>query len=518
MNGPSHPVSPQVQAAGATTVGRLFASVARLNPDRVAIDDGKVERTYRELNSRVNQCAAYLRAIGLQRGDRLGLLARNCAEYLEIELAAAKLGIITAALNWRLASREMAHCIQLAEPRLIVTQAEYEPVLDESVGSEIPRLLLGPAYESVIASRSDTEPEPDSLVHPEDGMLIIYTSGTTGLPKGALISHRAMIARSLIYASEMGAPRDANYVAWTPMFHMAGSDFSHSSLMRGGTVFSVDGYQGEALLDIVARHPVHYFPVIPGMIEPLIELLEEKPVKPVHIAYIGAMADLVPRHQLARITELLGAPYMNTFGSTETGTPPGTAASIPVGVAPEGSLAKDQTNFCEIRLVDENGQDVPDGQPGELWIRGPSLFSGYWRNDEANAAAFEGGWFHMGDAFRRDGSGRLEFVDRVKYMIKSGGENIYPAEIEQVVLADKRVLDAAVVRRPDERWGEVPVLFLARSDESLTEAVILATCREALAGYKMPKAVHFIAVDEFPRSTTGKIERHKLEARLTRES
>ena len=236
-------------------------------------------------------------------------------------------------------------------------------------------------------------------------------------------------------------------------------------------------------------------------------------MKPVGIEYIGAMADLVPRHQLARITELLNAQYMNTFGSTETGMPPASAGAIAIGEKPI-DLAKTVNIFCEIRLVDAGDVDVPEGEPGELIIRGPSLFSGYWRNDLANAEAFRGGWFHMGDVFRREADGRLNFVDRVKYMIKSGGENIYPAEIEQVVLTDDRVVEAAVVRRADERWGEVPVIFVARNDESFDEDALIERCRVQLAGYKLPKAVFFIEPGEFPRSSTGKVERHTLEARL----
>ena len=157
---------------------------------------------------------------------------------------------------------------------------------------------------------------------------------------------------------------------------------------------------------------------------------------------------------------------------------------------------------------------MPDGETGELAIRGPSLFSGYWGNDEANREAFRGGWFHMGDAFRRNQDGTLDFVDRVKYMIKSGGENIYPAEIERHILADPRIADAAVVRKKDARWGEVPVVFAARTDEALTGDEVIGMCRGKIASYKLPKEVHFVAMEALPRSTSGKIQRHVLEARL----
>jgi len=177
-------------------------------------------------------------------------------------------------------------------------------------------------------------------------------------------------------------------------------------------------------------------------------------------------------------------------------------------------LSKRQNTFCEIRLVDAEDRDVPLGTPGELAFRGPTLFSGYWNAPETNAKDFRGGWFHMGDMFVRNPDGSLDFVDRVKYMIKSGGENIYPAEIERVLLADPCVADAVVVRRPDPKWGEVPVAVVARKDETLTSADLLARCRAELAGYKQPKEVVFVTLAELPRSTTGKIQRHEVEAWL----
>ena len=170
------------------------------------------------------------------------------------------------------------------------------------------------------------------------------------------------------------------------------------------------------------------------MIEDFIGHLKRLDAKPKPIGLIGAMADLVPKPMLKEITTLLNAPYFNTFGSTETGNPPASANLVAIGEAPS-ILSKKQNDFCEIRLVDPDDNDVPDGEPGELAIRGPSLFSGYWANDEANKDAFRNGWFHMGDVFRRTPDGLLDFVDRVKYMIKSGGENIYPAEIEQHIMA-----------------------------------------------------------------------------------
>jgi fatty-acyl-CoA synthase len=343
--------------------------------------------------------------------------------------------------------------------------------------------------------------------------VILYTSGTTGLPKGAVVSHRAFIARALVFMTELGLAPGEAFVAWAPFFHMASTDHALASLLKGNPVIVVDGYDPDALAAIIAHERLGWLPLVPGMIEGFAAALRRQGVRPRGIRAIGAMADLVPRHQLAEITTVLNAPYVNTFGATETGLPPGTGSFIAIGEAPT-DLAKRQSSFCEVRLVDPEDNEVPDGEPGECAVRGPTLFSGYWQAPEVNARDFRGGWFHMGDMFIRRPDGRLDFVDRAKYMIKSGGENVYPAEIERVLLADPRVADAVVVRRPDARWGEVPVAVVARNDERLTADELYAKCRRELAGYKQPKDIRFVAFAELPRSTTGKIQRHEVEAWL----
>ena len=412
-------------------------------------------------------------------------------------------------MNWRFTADETAHGLSLTAPALVVASADYAATV-EAAGFPAD-LVLGESLEAAMAGAPETD--PGFHVEPEDGMTIIFTSGTTGHPKGALISHRAMIARALIYGAELNVPAEDSFVAWTPLFHMGANDFAIATLLRGGRVVVVDGYRPDALIRAIETWPVHYLAVVPGMVEDFIARLRASSRDFRPIGMVGAMPDLVPRRQLKEITELLGAPYLNTFGSTETGIPPATANFIPIGAAPE-KLSKAQNRFCEIRLVDADDNDVPDGEPGELAIRGPSLFSGYWGNDEANLEAFRGGWFHMGDVFRRNPDGTLDFVDRVKYMIKSGGENIYPAEIERHILAHPGIADAAVVRKRNDRWGEVPVVFAARADETLTAEQVIAACRGRIAGYKLPKEVHFVAMEDLPRSTSGKIQRHVLEARL----
>ena len=492
-----------------TTAGRLFAVVAARNLERTALIEGDRALTYGELNDRVNRLSQLMLARGIERGDRVALLARNCLEFVEVELACAKIGAITVLLNWRWAEAEITHCYALTTPGLTFTTAEFEGVLQAAGVSA--DFTIGPDYEAALVGASNAEPNVE--VGAEDGLVIIFTSGTTGLPKGALLSHRAMITRTLIFAEAFTVPQKDTFVAWSPLFHMGSNDFTFATLLRGGQVVVVDGYQPEEMIRAIEAHAVHYLTVIPGMIEDFIAKLKELNAKPKPIGMIGAMADLVPRPMLKEITTLLNAPFLNTFGSTETGNPPASANFVAIGTAPE-SLSKEQNGFCEIRLVDPDDNDVPDGQPGELAIRGPSLFSGYWANDDANEEAFRNGWFHMGDVFRRNPDGTLDFVDRVKYMIKSGGENIYPAEIEQHIMADARIIDVAVVRKPHEKWGEVPVVFAASSDSALTADDVIDMCRDRIAKYKLPKEVHFLDVDDLPRSTSGKIQRHILEDRL----
>ena len=500
--------------AGATpTVGELFRTRARIQKSLPAIEYQDRLISYGELLDRVERLTGVLAARGLVRGDRIALLSRNRPEYLEVELAAANLGAITACLNWRLSERELAYCIELVSPKLLIAEQDLTANLGNRGAGGREMIVIGDAYEDLLRQQSG-QPRPVAI-DPEDGLVILYTSGTTGLPKGAVISHRAMVARALVFSSELSLLQRDAFVAWAPLFHMASTDHGLATLLRGGTVVIVDGFQVEPMLSALQRYHIGWFVLIPGMIDAFIAGFRAQNITVKGVGCCGAMADLVTPHVLAEVTELLGAPYLNSFGSTETGLPPATRSLIAVGEIPN-RLSKQQSAFCEVKLVDPDDNEVAEGMPGELAIRGPTLFSGYWQADETNARDFRGGWFHMGDVFRRNDDGTLDFVDRAKYMIKSGGENVYPAEIERVLMSDPRITEAAVVRAPDAKWGEVPVAFVSRRDSSITDADLLGLCRRDLAGYKCPRQFRFIEFSEFPRSTSGKVQRHELEARLKR--
>ena len=505
---------PEVMRAGRADLYSIFRTRVRNCAEALAVEDGSNRLTYAELHDRVDRLASVFLARGIAPGDRIAILSHNRAEYLELQLAASGIGAIVACLNWRLAPDELRHCVELVEPVLALVEPGLKAAYQDIAST--PCLEIGPELESALAGARPDVRVGTLVDDPEAGLTILYTSGTTGLPKGALISHRAHIARSMVFAAQLALDPGDGFIAWAPMFHMASTDHALATLLRGGTVVMVDGLQSAVINAALSRHKIGWFVMMPGTLEAFIAERRSNPLPVKGIKVCGAMADLVPPHQIAELTGLLDTPYLNSFGATETGLPPGTADLIAPGVVPQ-TLSKRISAFCEVRLVDPDGEEVPVGTPGEMAVRGPTLFSGYWNADDTNARDFRNGFFHMGDLFRRNSDGTIDFVDRAKYLIKTGGENVYPAEIERVLLAHPRVVDAAVVRAFDAKWGESPVAFVACVDGGPQAQELMQLCREYLAGYKRPREIRFIPFDDFPRSTSGKVQRHLLEARLNDE-
>ncbi|MEX0957027.1 MAG: AMP-binding protein [Rhizobiaceae bacterium] len=499
-----------------TTVGSLFAEQALLGPHRPAVEYKGRVWSYAELNDRVNRLVHLMTSMGIGRGARVAMLSENRNEYVELLMAAAKLGVLVGCQNWRLADAELAHCLNLIEPSLILYSERLAPTLRRLDLAPARMIALGEEYEISLARSRNSEP-PD-LADPEDGLIIIYTSGTTGLPKAAVISQRAEIMRAMLQRIEpVPVMADDGFVAWSPMFHLSGTDHTIATLIRGAKVVVMDGFDAEALCEVAARERIAHLTVLPGVVDRVVDALRSTGLRPLSVRTVGVVPDLVPPTSIAALTELVGAPYCNSFGTTECGWPPASKSIIPVGVVPV-RLSKEQSSYGMIKLVDEDDNVVPDGVAGEICYRGPTLFSGYWRAPEGNAEVLRGGWYHTGDVLRRNPDGTLDFVDRRKYLIKSGGENIYPAEIERVLIALPGVADVVVVRKPDPKWGEVPVAFIVpRQDCMLTEEKAIEACQGQIARYKLPKEVRFVAESDLRRSASGKIIRSDLEAVLIQE-
>jgi acyl-CoA synthetase (AMP-forming)/AMP-acid ligase II len=498
-----------VARAGSLTVGELLGPQARHRPRDVAISDGKRQLDYATLNGRVDRLANVLKGLGLQRGARIAILSENRIEYLETVFAAARLGVIVCCLNWRLAHEELAHCVGLVEPAAMIVSERFDRTL-EAIGWHGQTLRLGSDYEARLAAASEVAPAVEA--EPEDGLLILYTSGTTGLPKGALISHRAELARMALSRMDFGLAEGDGFVAWAPMFHMVSLEHAIHVLGLGGQVFVVDGADIERIVDLVEAERQWWLVLIPGMAERVVQAVKDRGIRPKGLKVAGALADLFPKQLIAETSRLLEAPYWNTFGSTETGMMPVAGTRFAPGCEPD-TLAKAHNSLYLWRLVDADDHDVPRGQPGEIAVRGPTVFSGYWNAAEVNAREFRSGWFHMGDLFVEQPDGRLQYVDRSKYLIKSGGENIYPAEIERVLMADARVAEAVVVKRRDAKWGEVPVAFVALQPAArMTSEELMQLCRARLSSYKCPSEVRLVeSQDRFPRGTSGKVQRQAVE-------
>ena len=434
-------------------------------------------------------------------------MSENRAEYLELIIAAAKSGAILACQDSRLTVPELNHCLTLVDPALIVVSPRFASKLEEVGSSAVPVMVLGPEWEERLAEWDPVAPRP---VDPEDPLLILFTVDETGLPKGAILSHRALLARVSAMFLDMGSRPGSTNLAWPPFYCAAGAAPALSALLTGGRVIVEDDFEADRVADHLARERFDWVSVLPGAVGLLADAIERRGLRPLGVKRFGAMADIVAAEDLLRLTRLLNVPFCDTFGSTETGATP----LVGCIVEPDSNgrdFAKTPTALADIRLVDEDSRDVADGETGELIMRGPTLFSGYWADDEATARDFRGGWFHTGDLFRRRVDGKFEFVDRAKHVIKSGSENIYPAEIERVLLSVEGVREAVVVRRKDARWGETPVALVVVGEAGPHEAALRVKCRAMLAGYKQPKAILFVPPERLARAPNGNIPRVQLE-------
>lgn len=415
---------PMTTPAGKASVFDLFCATVRRDPEKTALSSAEGTLSYSDLMKKVRGLAAALSKLGLKPGDRIALLSENRTEYAELQLAAAALGLIVACQNWRLETAELRHCIQLIEPTLTVHSARFAEAY-RATGLATQALCIEEEWDRLTATPSQALALPE--VDAEAGLIILYTSGTTGLPKGALISHRAEIARMCAYRMDLAVTPSDDFIAWAPMFHMGSTDQVLATLMMGACVHVLDGFDARTIVDLMASRTLGWLLLMPGSIEPVVEILRQEGTQVKGIRAIGAMIDLVPRDLAADLARLSGTGYLNSFGSTETGLPPGSTRLMTPEELLNGALSKRLSSLVDAILVGPDGDEVEDEQPGEMAVRGPTIFSGYWNAAEANAKDFRNGRFHMGDMFVRHADGTFDFVDRAKYMIKSGGENIYPA-------------------------------------------------------------------------------------------
>lgn len=505
-------------------IGDWLGKRELLTPDRLAlVDDATGARyTYRQLNARANRLAYVLReTFGLRKGERVAILARNRVEYLDALFASGKIGAILVPLNWRLIVPELQYMLQDSGARLLIAGPEYaataadlcaataiENVVLLGASSE-PRAATFPRYDDLTAAAPDAPVTAE--VDLQDPHLILYTSGTTGRPKGAILSHRVLVWNSVNTNVGWDLHADDVSVIHTPFFHTGGINVLTLPLFHvGGTMVLMSDWDPQRCLDLIAQERVTVFFAVPTMFQMMLDApnFADTDFSSVRFFISGGSPCPVP---LIHAYQARNIPFRQGYGLTEVSVNCFT-------LNPEDAIRKagsvGRPNFhLDARIVDDDGVDVPVGTVGELWLRGPTVCSGYWNNPQATAAAISDGWFHTGDMVYIDDEGYYFIVDRKKDMFISGGENIYPAEIEHIIFEHPAVLECAVIGVPDDHWGEVgQALVVVRPDCRLSETELLDHCRARLARYKVPKSVVF--VDMLPRTPSGKVFKPELRERF----
>ncbi|MEN8246105.1 MAG: AMP-binding protein [Thermodesulfobacteriota bacterium] len=505
-------------------LGQQLKMNAKKYPATVALKDKDRSFTYPETNQRVNRLAHSLLSLGLSKGDKVAVFMENSIEIVEIFLATAKTGLVIVPINFRLVTREVEYIVDNSDAKAFFVDAEFAPMID-TVKDSLPKIpaenyvAVGPScdgyheYEAFITDALDHEPEAD--VDSRDTWILIYTSGTTGKPKGVVRSHESHIAFYLINGVDFGFNEHDVCLNVMPLCHINSTFFTFTFLYIGATVYihPARSFQPVEILQIIEREKITFISLIPTHYNLILNIPEEDKRYDVTSVrkLLCSSAPVRKSMKLAIIDFFSGVDLYEGYGSTEGG--------IVSVLKPEdqlkklGSIGQESLGTDFIKILDDEGQEVAVGEVGELYSRGPMLFDEYYKLPDKTASAFQNGWFSAGDMARQDEEGFFQIVDRKDNMIISGGENIYPSEIEEVVGSQECVFDCAVIGVPDEKWGEkvVAVIISKGMDENdVTEEMIMDCCRDQMAGYKRPKKIVFIKEDEMPRTPTGKILHRKL--------
>ena len=482
---------------------------AHLSGGREAIADGATRLTYDELWDRVRRAAGLLRELGIGRQDRVATLTMNCHEFVELFYATAEVGAILVPLNWRLAAPELDYQIRDAGARVLFVGLEHGSLADQ-LAADLPlraRIDLGQEYARRRGAAEAIDGGMDRARF-ADPHLILYTSGTTGHPKGAVLTH----ANTFWNVANMGIPvalteRDPT-VTVLPMFHSGGIGlYTVPTLTVGGRVVIVRKFEARELLGILERERAALCFGVPAIWLELLKSDEFTQARLPDLRYVVSGGAPMPMAVIDRLVER-GFTYLQGYGLTET-SPGGTLMPVEHARRKAGSVGK-AAPFVELRVVGDDGRRLAAGAIGEVHFRGPNVFAGYWNRPEATAEAFTAdGWFRSGDLGYLDDEGFLTLVDRKKDMVISGGENVYSAEVEDVLFAHPAVAEAAIIGVPDERWGEAVCAVVAlRPTQRATPDELIAHCRARLAKYKTPKYVVF--VDALPRNAAGKVLKRRL--------
>lgn len=494
----------------------VLAHHAARSPDAVmTIFEGETT-TYREMAERAAALAGGLAGRGVRPGDVVGLLSYNCPEFLEALFAANYLGAIAMPINWRLAAPEVRYILDHSGARALVCDGALLQLANEATkGLEdaLVRIGLAPADEQGWTPLGELRHASHSVARvaavADDVHRLMYTSGTTGRPKGVMLTHANLAWKNVAHIVEFGFTQADLGLACGPLYHVGALDLTTTSLIAAGAATIIHrSFVASDVVDEIERSRVSTVWLAPAMVNAIMALpdIEQRDLSSVRVVINGG--EKMPIPLIERIARVFpSAWFADAYGLTET-VSGDTFLDRDSIVTKLGSVGR-PCLYLELDVWDDAGAPVPAGQQGEVVLRGPKVFKGYWRDADATAAAFTGGWFHTGDIGVRDRDGYLFIVDRLKDMIVSGGENIASSEIERVLYEHSAVLEAAVIGSPDERWGEVPVAFVVlRQDAAAERDELITHCQAQLARYKVPKDVTFL--DALPRNPSGKVLKREL--------
>jgi fatty-acyl-CoA synthase len=491
-----------------------IAHFGRRTPDKLAVVDLASERrfSYAQFDARISRLAAHLRGhFKIARGDRVAVLALNTTDTLEVQFACGRLGAVFLPLNTRLTVPELQYIVGDAAPSLMIHDAELAEVAlaVAKLCKVSPTLLLGPggSYEAAIASSKPLDKL--EMVTLDDISTIMYTSGTTGQPKGAIITHGMTFWNCVNLGGPAYISPSSVLLTVLPLFHTGGLNcYTNPVLHAGGTVLIMRAFDPGLALQLISdpQRRINVFFGVPS----IYQFMAQHPVfatsdfSRLVIGGVGGAPMPVP---LLKVWEQRGVALQQGYGMTET-SPAVMTLDREDAARKAGSSGKPVLH-TEVRIVRPDGADAGVGELGELWVRGPNITPGYWNRPDANASSFTDGWLHTGDAARIDEEGFYYIVDRWKDMYISGGENVYPAEVENVLHQLAAIAEAAVIGIPSEQWGEVGMAIIAvKPGHSVTEAEIYAHCEANLARFKRPRVIKF--VNALPRNATGKIHKPTL--------
>ena len=504
-------MSVQLDLSRQLVLGEVLARWARKTPDTEAFVFKDKRYTYSQFNDRVNRLANGLMGLGIEKGDRVAVLFMNCMEILECYFALAKIGAVVVPNNFRFTGRELQYQVDQSDSKALIFSEMFQEVVG-SIRPELPKVkhyicvsekgVEGTIdYERLVQQGSPEEPLV--AVEDDDPAFIMYTAGTTGRPKGAVLTHKNQIMLAVNGSIELGLGQLGKQLLVFPVFHEAATGFVIIGVFRGATSVILDIPAPENIMTAIQEEKIRSVGLVPALWNWIVNHpnFKDYDLSSLELGTTGAAP--MPLELKNKIFEAFPNMRLSeAFGQTETSAT-GAMAKHEDFLAKEGTVGRPPINL-EARVVDDDDNDVPIGEVGEIVYRGPTVMKEYYKMPEATVEAFKGGWFHSGDLVRQDEEGYIYVVDRKKDMIISGGENIYPAEVEEVLYMHPKVLEATVIGVPDPTWGEsVKAIVVPKQGETLTEEEVIEHCRKNLASYKKPKSVDF--VDALPRNPIGKV-------------